>query len=141
MQPDHIQRIYVLVRALVVIAAAVVVAGVLVGSAAQITGRPEADGSFAVALLGGAAFVFIRGGYRCELRAGAASSIEAAALAADRIMWIIGGLSLGALSGVAAYVSYPDLGVVALCAVLCVVLLAKGAQSAWRARRYVTALT
>ena len=136
MQPDQIQRIYTLVRALVIITAAVVFAGATIGGAAPFTGRPEADGAFAVAFLGGLAFVFLRGGYRWEVRAGA-SSLEAAARAANQIMWIVCGLSLGALAGVAAFMSYPDLAIVGLCAVLCIVLLGKGAHSAWRARRYV----
>jgi hypothetical protein len=140
MHPDEIRRIYVLARALVVITAAVVLAGVLAGSAAPFTGRAEADGSFALAFMGGAAFVLLRGGYRWELRAGAASSRDALALAADRTMWILLGLSLGGLAGVKAVTSYPNLELVALSAIVGVAFLAKGAHSAWQARRYVTAI-
>jgi hypothetical protein len=140
MHPDEIRHTYLLARALVIITAAVVLAGVLVGNAAPFTGRAEADGSFAVAFMGGAAFVLLRGGFRWERGAGASSSREALALAADRTMWILLGLSLGTLAGVKAVTSYPDLKLVALSALLCVALLAKGAHSAWQARRYVTAI-
>jgi hypothetical protein len=141
MHPDELRRIYVLVRSLAVIAAAVMVAGGVAGTEAFFTGRGDADGSFTVALLGGIATGLVWRGSRWELGAGARSGIEATALAAERTMWIILGVSLGPLAAIAAFASAPEgLAVTLACAAMSVVLLYKGARSLWHARHYVSAV-